>query len=89
MSNIVEGYERSGKREFIQFLSIAKGSAGETKSLLIVAVDQKYIDQETYNRIFALADETSRLITGLMDYLKTSSFKGTKFNATDDKNVRP
>ena len=43
LSNISEGFERDGSSEFIQFLSIAKGSVGEVKAQLVVALDQGYI----------------------------------------------
>ena len=45
MSNIAEGFERSGTREFIQFLATAKGSAGEVRAQLYVALDQGYVEQ--------------------------------------------
>lgn len=46
MSNIAEGFERSGSGEFMQFLAIAKGSTGEVKSQLYVAIDQEYLDKK-------------------------------------------
>ena len=52
MSNIAEGFERSGTGEFIQFLAISKGSAGEVKSQLYVAVDQDYISKEIFELLF-------------------------------------
>jgi four helix bundle protein len=79
MSNIAEGFERGGTREFIQFLSMAKGSSGEVRSQLYVAVDQGYIDKETFERLYTLASEASRMITGLMKYLRRSNVKGVKY----------
>src|SRR5437879_4913189 len=49
LSNIAEGFERSGTGEFIQFLAIAKGSAGELRAQLYIAKDQGYIDHETFD----------------------------------------
>jgi four helix bundle protein len=81
MSNAAEGFERGGTGEFVQFLSLAKGSAGEVRSQLYVAHDQGYISQEEFDQLASLAIETSRLISGLMGYLRKSGIKGTKYKA--------
>ena len=79
MSNIAEGFERNGTGEFMQFLAIAKGSAGEVKAQLYAALDQKYLEQQSFDRLFLLASEVSSMIGGLMNYLRRSRIKGTKY----------
>jgi four helix bundle protein len=80
MANIAEGFEREGNKEFRQFLATAKGSAGEVKALIYVALDAGLTSSEEFQRIMALADETSRLLGGFLRYLKASDKKGSKFN---------
>lgn len=58
MSNIAEGFERGGTQEFIQFLSIAKGSCGGVRCQLYVAFDQEYLDKQEGVK---LMDECRRL----------------------------
>ena len=79
MSNIAEGFERSGTGEFNQFLSTAKGSAGEIRSQLYVALDQDYLPKASFDRLATQAAEISRMIGGLMTYLRKSGIRGTKF----------
>ena len=81
MSNIAEGYERDGTAEFIQFLSIAKGSAGEVRCHLYIARDQNYLSQETFDQLRAMATDVSKLISGLMTYLRKAKMKGNKFKS--------
>ena len=79
MSNIAEGFERGGTAEFLQFLAVSKASAGEVESQLYVALDQKYISEEQFRAVRQTAASTKRLIAGLMNYLRRSGIRGTKY----------
>ncbi|HZE64372.1 MAG TPA: four helix bundle protein [Pyrinomonadaceae bacterium] len=79
LSNIAEGFERGGDKEFLQFLAIAKGSCGEVRAQLYIALDQGYLSQELFERLFNNADEIGRMISGLMKYLSKSELKGSKY----------
>lgn len=65
MSNIAEGFDRSGPNEFHQFLVMAKGSCGEVRSQLYVALDAGHLSQEGFEKTYALADEVARLVGAL------------------------
>ena len=79
MSNIAEGFERGGNKEFIQFLAIAKGSVGEVEAQLYVALDQEYISDAEFCSLRKLAGSTKRPIGGLVSYLRQSAMKGAKY----------
>jgi four helix bundle protein len=85
MSNIAEGFDRSGTGEFIQFLATAKGSAAEVRCQLYVAVDQGYIEDGDFTELSELAAETGRMVGGLMSYLRGSRYKGTKYKTASLK----
>ena len=79
MGNVAEGFDRGGDKEFIQFLSISKGSCGEVKSHLYVALDQQYVNSTQFDQLYKSADEVGRLLAGFMAYLKQSDLRGRKF----------
>jgi len=72
MGNIAEGFDSGTNPEFIRFLFIARRSAGETQSHLYAALDQSYIDNLTFDELYALARRVKVLIDGLIKYLKKS-----------------
>ncbi len=79
MRNIAEGFERNGNREFGQFLSVSKGSAGEARSDFYVALDRGHITPDQFNNLRTKVITISRQLSSLIAYLKRTEFKGTKF----------
>lgn len=69
MNNIAEGFERKSNREFKQFLFIAKGSCGEVRSMLYLALERKYIDRSQFDDLYQRSIEISKLLSGLIKTL--------------------
>ena len=70
MNNIAEGFERKSDSEFKHFLFIAKGSCGEVRSMLNLAIELKYINHEEYLYLLDLSNEVSKMISGLIKTLR-------------------
>lgn len=88
MSNIAEGYERGGNQEFIQFLAIAKGSCGEVRCQLYVALDQGYVEKGECEQLMGSAKRISVMIGNFIEYLKGSRYKGPKYKTPQPKSVK-
>ena len=70
MSNIAEGFARQTNKQFSQFLHVALGSVAEVQSQLYIAQDLDYISNKDFDRLYELASETARLVTGFIKYLR-------------------
>ena len=79
MDNIAEGFGRRSRNEFVQFLSIANGSASEVQSQLYRAHDRVYISEKEFEEAYKILDEICAGTNSLMNYLNKSAIKGEKF----------
>lgn len=76
MSNIAEGFERQNPKEFSYFLRVAKGSNGEVRTQLYIALDQEYIDQEQFNLIYEITIRIGKMVSSLQSYLISQNTHG-------------
>lgn len=72
MNNIAEGFESNGRVMFKKFLNIAKGSSGEVRSMLYIAMDLKYIEKDEAEILISSCQQLSVKINKLIAYLKTN-----------------
>ena len=71
-TNIAEGFERRSRKEYVNFLNIAKGSAGEVRSLLRVSLEVGYLDQSTYFKLYEQAKGLSRMLASQIQSINSS-----------------
>lgn len=69
MNNIAEGFERQSNKEFKQFLYIAKGSCGEVRSMLSLALELNYVTKEKYAKLCNQVTEMSKMLSGFIKVL--------------------
>ncbi|MBL0146666.1 MAG: four helix bundle protein [Chitinophagaceae bacterium] len=79
MDNIAEGFGRGSRLEFVQFLSIAKGSLDEVKSQLYRILDYALISNEIFDALYQIADNLGGKIFKFIEYLNSADQKGLKF----------
>ena len=88
MLNIAEGFARKSRKEFSQFLTVAHGSAAEVQSALYIALDQGYLSEADFERLYNQVDEVSRMIMAFSRYLSNSTNSTNSTNSNNSTNSR-
>ena len=88
-SNIAEGFERNGNKEFVKFLYYAKGSAGEVQSQLYAAKDLGYIDDIRFRELYDAARLIADMIGALIKSMKESGYQGPRYLKSTTRNPQP
>lgn len=84
-SNIAEGFERESRKEFINFLSIAKGSNGEFLTQIMIAKEVGLIGEDEFNQLSSISNKIGLMLRGLIKYLTECNYKGQKFKSTAEE----
>lgn len=66
MNNIAEGFDRGSNKELRQFLIIARGSAAEVRSMLLIASETRQLSPKTETELIVLVKDISKLLTGFI-----------------------
>lgn len=79
MDNIAEGFEKGGRLEFLQSLSVAKGECGELRSQLYRCKMDSVVSQQEFDCFYEELDKITRKIANFIKYINTTPYKGLKF----------